>query len=357
MNTPKEEKINQLVVDVGTSILEVLKIMDSTYRKLLIVNENHTFKGVVSIGDIQRALLKHNDFDLSIGNILRKNIITAKATDNKSAIYQAMLKDRIEFMPVINDASELVDVIFWEDITEHPLHKGKLPSEIPVIIMAGGKGTRLQPLTNIIPKPLIPVGDKTFIEHIIHSFTAQGLRHFHLSVNYKADFIKYYFDGIDKDYVLSYFNEMEPLGTAGSLHLMKDKINSTFFVSNCDILIDDDYAEILKYHQINNNELTAVAAVKSYAIPYGTMEIGTDGLLKSLKEKPENTYYVNAGLYILEPHLLDEIPTNTFFHITHLMEKIIARKGKVGVFPVSEGSWKDIGEWKEYLNMILPNHK
>jgi len=355
MKTAKEEKINQLVVDVHASILEVLKIMDSTYRKLLIVNENNTFKGVVSIGDIQRALLKHNDFDLAIGTILRNNIIVANTTQSTASIHQTMLKDRIEFMPVINASNKLVDVVFWEDITKTPLYKAKLPSEIPVIIMAGGKGTRLQPLTNIIPKPLIPVGDKTFIEHIIHSFTEQGLRNFHLSVNYKADFIKYYFDGINKDYNLSYFNEVEPLGTAGSLHLMKDKINSTFFVSNCDILIDDDYAEILKYHKTNNNELTAVAAVKSYAIPYGTMEIGADGLLKSLKEKPENTYYVNAGLYILEPHLLNEIPTNTFFHITHLMEKIIARAGKVGVFPVSEGSWKDIGEWKEYLNMILPN--
>jgi NDP-sugar pyrophosphorylase family protein len=129
---------------------------------------------------------------------------------------------------------------------------------------------------------------------------------------------------------------------------MKEHINTTFFVSNCDILIDQDYAEILKYHKESNNELTAVAAIKTYGIPYGTLEIGKDGLLKSLKEKPENTYYVNAGLYILEPQLLNEIPENEFFHITHLIEKIIQRNGRIGVFPVSEGAWMDIGDWNQY---------
>jgi len=163
----------------------------------------------------------------------------------------------------------------------------------------------------------------------------------------KADLIKKHFDS-KSNYKVSYYNESKPLGTAGSLQLMKENINSTFFVSNCDILIDQDYSEILKYHKENGNDLTAVAAVKTYSIPYGTMEVEKDGLLKELKEKPTTTYYVNAGLYILEPHLLDEIPTDEFYHITHLMEKIKKRNGKVGVFPVSEGSWMDIGELNQY---------
>jgi dTDP-glucose pyrophosphorylase len=350
----KKKDFKPYCIDIDSTVVDALKRMDALYSKLLMVTEMGIFKSILSVGDIQRGLLKHNDFNLQIKHLLRENIKVAHEGQPESEIKSIMLQHRIEFMPVLNMQNELVDVIFWEDVYEKPLHKGVLNPNIPVIIMAGGKGTRLQPLTNIIPKPLIPVGEKTFIEHIIHSFTNQGLTNFHLSVNYKADLIKYYFDGIEKNYEVNYFHEQEPLGTAGSLHLMRDKINTTFFVSNCDILIDNDYTEILQYHQQNKNELTAVAAVKSYSIPYGTMEIGADGHLISLKEKPENTYYVNAGLYILEPHLLNEIPQNEFFHITHLMEKINARGGKVGVFPVSEGSWKDIGDWKEYLNIILP---
>ena len=151
-----------------------------------------------------------------------------------------------------------------------------------------------------------------------------------------------------RTYNLKYFEESKPLGTAGSLHLLKNEIDSTFFVTNCDILIKDDYSEMLKYHKENGNELTAVSAVKHFKIPYGTLEFGENGILQQLKEKPEYNFFINAGMYILEPHLLEEIPENEFFHITTLMEKILEREGKVGVFPVSEGSWMDIGQWDEY---------
>lgn len=134
--------------------------------------------------------------------------------------------------------------------------------------------------------------------------------------------------------------------------MIRDKINTPFFVSNCDIIIEQDYSEIYEYHKSNKNELTAVAFVKEMKIPYGTFEVEEGGLLQSLVEKPEFTFLVNAGMYILEPHLLDEIPTDEFFHITHLMENIIARKGRVGVFPISEGSWLDIGQWKEYQKTL-----
>jgi NDP-sugar pyrophosphorylase family protein len=244
-------------------------------------------------------------------------------------------------------------VYFWEDVfietKPHPVQQ----FDLPVIIMAGGFGTRLKPLTNVIPKPLIPIGEKTIIENIFDRFAVHGSNRFYLSVNYKADLIKYYLENLNLEHEISYFIEDKPLGTAGSLSLLKGKINSTFFVSNCDIIIEQDYSEILKYHQENKNEITIVAALKNYAIPYGTIETGNNGQLLSLKEKPELTFKINSGMYILEPSLLDEIPTNEFFHITYLIEKIKLRNGNVGVFPVSEGSWKDIGEWDEYWKMIL----
>jgi NDP-sugar pyrophosphorylase family protein len=187
-------------------------------------------------------------------------------------------------------------------------------------------------------------------------FVDVGCENFFLSVNYKAEMIKYYFSSLNnKNYRINYFKEKKPLGTAGSLYLLKDKINSTFFVSNCDIIIEQDYAEILKYHKKNKNEITIVAAVKNYPIPYGTIESTEHGQLKSLQEKPNIIFKINTGMYILEPHLIDEIPINEFYHITYLIDKLNKEGRKVGVFPVSEGSWTDIGNWSEYLKMIKSN--
>jgi dTDP-glucose pyrophosphorylase len=342
------QKLIDIQIDAETSVLETIHYMDKLNRKLLIVNSNKLFLGIISIGDIQRAILGNKSLNSPISEILRKNIHLGSINDKMDTLTKVMIENRTEFMPIIDGNGNLHEVIFWEDIIEHEKIKGKIDCNIPIVIMAGGEGSRLKPITNIIPKPLVPIGERAFIEIIMDTFNDHGLNSFLLSVNYKADLIKYSFDHLNKPFSITSFDENKPLGTAGSIQLMKEHINTTFFVSNCDILIDQDYAEILKYHRENNNELTAVAAIKTYSIPYGTMEMGKDGLLQSLKEKPENTYYVNAGLYILEPHLLKEIPENEFYHITHLMEKIIQRNGKVGVFPVSEGAWMDIGEWNEY---------
>jgi NDP-sugar pyrophosphorylase family protein len=257
-------------------------------------------------------------------------------------------------MPVVNDKKELTKVYFWEDVFGEDEKRNQSKLNLPVVIMAGGKGTRLKPLTNVIPKPLIPIGDKTIIEEIMDRFVEVGCDDFYISVNYKAETIKQYFAQLKNDnYKTSYFQEEKPLGTAGSLFLIRDKINTTFFVSNCDIIINEDYSEILKYHRENKNELTIVAALKHYPIPYGTIKTKSKGVLDKLTEKPEITFQINSGMYILEPGLLDEIPENEFFHITHLIENIQKRDGNVGVFPVSEGSWKDIGNLDEYLKQVV----
>ncbi|MBL4594182.1 MAG: nucleotidyltransferase family protein [Flavobacteriales bacterium] len=342
-----QEKIHHLIIDYNASLLDALTLMDKNNCKLLIVFEDKHFKSLISIGDIQRSLLKNNDFNKPLNQFLRKNINVGNTNQPKEEILELMLNFSAELMPILDEDKNLVDVYFWKDVFKKKFSGQKIEGNIPVVIMAGGKGERLKPITNLIPKPLVPVGKKAFVEIIMDTFKAHGINNFHMSVNHKAELIKQYFE--DKpEYSISYYNEDKPLGTAGSLHLMKESINSTFFISNCDILIDQDYSEILRYHQENGNDLTAVAAVKTYSIPYGTMEVEKDGLLKELKEKPTTTYYVNAGLYILEPHLLAEIPTDEFYHITHLMEKIKDRGGKVGVFPVSEGSWMDIGEINQY---------
>jgi NDP-sugar pyrophosphorylase family protein len=218
--------------------------------------------------------------------------------------------------------------------------------------MAGGKGTRLKPITNVIPKPLVPVGDKTILEIIMDQFESIGCHKFYMSVNYKADIMKYYLSQLPHQYDIEFFMEDKPLGTIGSVSLLKGKINTPFFVSNCDSINEQDYRDVYDYHVSNHNDMTIVTMVKSFKIPYGVIETGEDGLMTALKEKPEQTNQVNTGVYVLNPDLIDEIPEGVFFHITHLMEKVQKRGGRVGCFPVSEQSWKDMGEWSEYLKMI-----
>jgi NDP-sugar pyrophosphorylase family protein len=199
---------------------------------------------------------------------------------------------------------------------------------------------------------LIPIDEKTVIEEIFERFEKHGCNEFFISVNYKAELIEFYLKNQNLPYKLEFIKEEKPMGTAGSLSLLKGQITKTFFVSNCDILIEQDYSEILDYHRTNKNEITIVAALKHFPIAYGTIETAENGKLLELIEKPELTFKINSGMYILEPHILEEIPGNKIFHITSLIEKILKRKGKAGVFPVSEKSWRDIGEWDEYLKQI-----
>jgi NDP-sugar pyrophosphorylase family protein len=222
-----------------------------------------------------------------------------------------------------------------------------------VIIMAGGEGRRLKPITNILPKALIPLGEKTILEHILQRFYLVGCNEFYISLNYKADMVKYYLSAEQFSiFNITYFQEEKPLGTAGSLTLIKDKIKSPFFLSNCDILIDQELGAIYDFHVENRNKITLVAAMKHLRIPYGTLQTKEDGLLYELTEKPEYNFKINSGLYILEPDVISEIPENQFFHITDLIEKLMEKKERVGVFPVSEGSWIDIGNWDDYLKNI-----
>jgi len=214
--------------------------------------------------------------------------------------------------------------------------------------MAGGKGTRLAPFTNIVPKPLIPVGDKSMIELIMAEFEKYKMLDFYVSVNYKASMIKAYFEDVDHNYNVKYIDEDSPLGTAGALKFVENEFDNTFFVSNCDIIIKADYSEIYNFHVQGNYDITLVASMQHYQIPYGICELSKEGELLQIKEKPEYDFLVNTGMYLLEPKVLKLIPENKFYHITNLIEDIKKNGGKVGVFPVSEKSWIDVGQMEEY---------
>ena len=334
------------------TLLEALKKMDITNRKLLIVEKNDLFIGLLSIGDIQRAIIKNISLDTKIFNILRKDFKIASTEDTLDEIKKMMFEDRIELCPVVNKKSKIINIHYWEDLFKNKKNEYNKKINLPVVIMAGGLGERLKPLTNVIPKPLLPINDNTIIEEIFSRFSKYDCNNFFLSINYKSELIKFYIENQKLSYNINFFKENKPLGTAGSLSLLKNKINETFFITNCDCLIDQDYFELLKYHQDNKNEMTIVSSLKNLQIPYGTITTKDNGMLDTLDEKPNLTLQVNSGMYILEPHLINEIPKDTFFHMTDLVSTIINRKGRIGVFPVSDQSWVDIGTWNQYLNVI-----
>lgn len=334
------------------TVLQALKIMDAAKVKMLFVFEEDRFLSILTIGDIQRSIIKQVNLNDSVSTILDINKDFASLQDTKDSIRDKMLAFRCECMPVVDDEGNLVDVYFWNDFFMQSEGEQREKIDLPVVIMAGGKGTRLKPITNVIPKPLVPVGDKTILEVIMDQFEGIGCKKFYMSVNYKADMMEYYLSQLEHKYDIKFFMEDKPLGTIGSVSLLKGKISTPFFVSNCDSINDQDYRDVYDYHVHNKNDLTIVTMVKTFRIPYGVIETGEDGLMQSLKEKPELNYQVNTGVYILNPELIDEIPEGEFFHITHLMEKVKARGGRVGCFPVSENAWHDMGEWPEYLKMI-----
>ena len=345
-------EIENRSVQISLSIIQSLKEMDEKKVKLLLVFDDDKFVSILTIGDIQRAIINGVDLNNPIISIISTKKQFVSPNESNEDIRQKMLNLRSECMPVVDEDGNLADVYFWNDFFKHSEQQYREKINLPVVIMAGGKGTRLKPITNVIPKPLVPVGDWTILEEIMEQFEGIGSKRFYMSVNYKSDMMRFYLDQLPHKYQIEFLEETKPLGTIGSVSLLKGKIATPFFVSNCDILIDQDYRDVYDYHQKNENDITIVTAVKSICIPYGVIETGDDGLMVGLKEKPEQTYMINTGVYLLNPDLIEKIPKGEFFHITHLMEKVKEQGGRVGCFPVSEGAWKDMGEWSEYLKMI-----
>lgn len=340
------------VIDASFTIIQSLKKMDERKTKVLLVFSDKKFLGILTIGDLQRAIIANIDMTTPILKVLDSNKYYANETYSKEEIKSFIFSTRSECMPVVDSYGNLIEVYFWEDFFVNKENINKRKIHIPVVIMAGGLGKRLKPLTNVIPKPLIPINEKTILEVILDQFQEIGCSKFYLSVNYKHELLKYYIDNLDTKYDIEFLKEDQPLGTIGSVSLLKGKINTSFFVSNCDIIIDQDYRDVYDYHKENKNDITIITAVKSYQIPYGVVETGKNGVMIDLSEKPELPYMINTGVYILQSELINEIPENQNFHITHLIEKVKDNGGKVGCFPVSEKSWTDIGDWDQYLNFI-----
>jgi len=346
------ERIKNILVNPNLTIKQTLRKMDETGKKIIFVtNINEEILGVVTDGDIRRWILKGNSLSEKVSYVMNVKPIVLKEGFSKDEAKKLMLLQEIDCVPVIDKNKKIISALWWMDLFEDKTKKRK-EFNIPVVIMAGGEGTRLSPFTKILPKPLMPIGEKPILEVIISKFVEYGCKNYILSVNYKSNIIKAYFNDIEHKYKITYLNEKQPLGTAGSLFMLKNRINKTFFVTNCDILIEADYADILTYHREQKNSITLVVSVKHFTIPYGICDISNGGKLNNIREKPEFDYLVNTGMYVLEPSTLNDIPENKHYNITDLINSYLKADKKIGVYPVSEKSWLDMGQWEELQNMI-----
>lgn len=317
---------------------------------IVVVDDIGTVVGIITDGDFRRSVLKGIAMDAGVLQIANKEFKYLNKGYSKTEATDLFKKETgIERLLVL-DNGKLSDIIMEKDIDASAGKSAKLDN--PVVIMAGGKGIRMEPITRILPKPLIPIGDKTIIEIIMDKYLEYGMDNFFISVNYKAKMIKSYFEDEKTDYKITYIDESEPLGTAGSLKHLENKIDKPFFVSNCDVIINDQYNKILEFHNDGNFDLTLVASLKSHIIPYGVCEIDKQGTLTRLIEKPESSFLVSTGMYILTPGILESIPSNTVYHMTDIIDSLQKKGRKIGVYPISENSWIDIGRWEPYQNAI-----
>jgi len=323
------------------------KMENECIKAVIIVDDSNKVLGLFSNGDMRRFFLK--------GGELSSNIIIAMNKTPKLYLSETEIEEeRKSFIrviyPIVDKECKLIEVVDYE-IKNHNDRINDSLKNIPLVIMAGGKGTRLYPYTEVLPKPLIPINNITIIERIIKSFEMYGCNDVKMILNYKSNIIKAYMSSLEKDYKLEFIDEDKFLGTAGGMKLLKERITSTFFLTNCDILIDADLECIYKTHKKNNNMITFVCSVINVVIPYGVIETSYDGRVSAIKEKPDFSFMVNTGVYIIEPEVLDYINDDEFIHLPDLAKRIIDNQKNVGVFPISEKSWMDMGQLSKLEEM------
>lgn len=340
------EELKKVLTKQHVTVKHALKQMDAMGEKTLIVVDNQDrILATVTDGDIRRWILKGKNINAKLVNVMNRSPLTLPKGFMRGDAKELMLKHQIECLPVIDEGKRVIAYMHWADLFEDRFKVFKTIKQ-PVVIMAGGEGARLHPFTKILPKPLMPLGDKPIVEIIINRFFDHGCRDFYLSMHYKSNIIKAYFNDVEHKFKIKYVLEKKPLGTAGSLYLLRNRIKKTFFVSNCDVLIEADYADIMKFHHDQKNKITLVCAMKNYTIPYGVCEIYNDGNLRDIHEKPEHHFLVNTGMYVLDPVVLNNIPKGHSYNMTDLIKDFLKKGEKVGVYPVSEKAWLDIGQFE-----------
>lgn len=347
-----KERLNKFIGNTKLSIVDAMEKIDANAKGILfIVDDTNSLVGCITDGNIRRWLIKTGDLHALVSNAMTK---TPKHLflEEKNKAEQIMRKESITAIPLLNKQHKIFDIILLDEVSEDLSNKRrKTLKGIPVIIMAGGKGTRLYPFTKILPKPLIPIGDTPIIERIINCFSEYEIDKYYITVNYKKGMIKSYFSELKPKYEIKYVEEDKPLGTGGSIKLIKEKFYDPIFVTNCDALILADYADLYSYHKDACNDITIVSSLKNVIIPYGVLHSKENGELINMEEKPKLSYFINTGMYIINPDTINLIPDNQMFHMTQLVQVVKEKGGKVGMYPISEDSFLDMGEFSEMKRM------
>ena len=343
--------IQKFIGDTSMTIVDAMKRIDKNTKGILfITDKEQALIGCVTDGDIRRWILKSGDLGTAIDKAMKTTPQFLKI-EQKLLAEKVMREKGITALPIVDDNKKICDVVFLSDCINIRKKEKKDLSNVPVIIMAGGRGTRLYPYTKILPKPLIPIGETPIIERIIDCFTEYNMKSFYMTVNYKKSMIKSYFADIAPKYDLKYVEEDKPLGTCGSIKLIKDKFNTSVFVTNCDALILTDYGKLYAHHEKTGNDITVVSALKNIIVPYGVLNTKEDGEIISMDEKPHLSYLINTGMYIIKPAVIEYIPNDEMYHMTDLISDVMKKGGKVGMYPISEDSFLDMGEFSEMKRM------
>ena len=348
------DHVKPFLVPETNTIRQAMEQLEKTEEKIVfVVDAAARLVGSLTDGDIRRWILSDGDLKAQVIKVCNRKPYVAPEGYHLGEVRGDMLKGNFGCVPVVSASREIVRLLFWKEIFNGGLGvKPKAQLDLPVVIMAGGLGTRLAPFTNVLPKPLLPVGDRTVIEIIIDQFLPYGLDHFHLSINYKSKIIKSFFEELAPRYTVEYLLESEPRGTAGSLRSLYLDKAEPLIVTNCDIVIQADYAELVAFHAASDYDLTMVASLKDYKIPYGVCELEKGGALARITEKPQYSFLVNTGMYVVRRDRLGLIRENERCDMTDFMQRIKENGGRIGVFPIGESAWIDTGEWTEYRKSL-----
>lgn len=347
-----------LLIDELIPLVEALRKLNETGKRIVFLVENKKLKGTLTYGDVSRWILNGNSLDVPAKEAATKNPVSIQEKDTNNA--DELFEDagrlfsgrQLIALPVVDSNNNVIDIIF-----QNNERKQYEQINLPVVIMAGGKGTRLYPYTKILPKPLIPIGEIPISEHIVNRFFDNGCREFFFIVNYKKNMIKAYYNELSHSYSIHFVDEEIPMGTGGGISLIKGMINTTFVLTNCDSIIDEDYSKILSVHKDKHNLVTMICSKQKFDVPYGVIDINKDGDLVSIREKPSINYLTNTGTYIVEPEVINLIEPGSSIGFPDIIQKIKESGKKVGIYTVGEGAWLDMGqfdtmeEMKKQLNI------
>jgi dTDP-glucose pyrophosphorylase/predicted transcriptional regulator len=352
-----QELLRSLLIAPHSTIKEAIQRLNDTGRKILFVTDaQNKLIGALSDGDIRRGIITGLVMNTPVESVMTKKFFSLPLNTRDLAhdAKTLMQKHMIEQVPVVNENGVIVDVLLWIDFLgdDRPVITKKAAAlDNPVVIMAGGKGTRLDPFTKILPKPLIPLGDKPVIENIMDRYHENGFSRFILVVNYKKEMIKAYFGENTLPYSITFVEEEEFYGTAGGMFLLRRMIDRPFIVTNCDTILEGSYHDFIQWHHNHKNIMTIIGSHREFTVPYGVLCMN-NGVLERIDEKPKLDLFINTGTYMFDPSIFDFIKDRQHLDMDKLIALVtVQRAERVGVYP-HWGGWFDIGQWDEYRKSL-----